>query len=160
MQIRTVLYPTDFSDASREALPYAVKIAQDWGAALVILHAVETLGPENVTYGEAISQAQPAAYDQRLWNDLRQVQVPDSHLRVDYLLSEENPVKAILRTALERDCDLIVIGSHGRQGLRRLFEGSIAEQVVRGATCPVLVIKASDKSTESARSAAAAESGR
>jgi universal stress protein A len=155
MRFKTILYPTDFSDPAREALPYAVKMAQDWGAHLIVLHAVETLGPENVTYGEATSQVQPAAYDQRLRDDLERIQLPDPHLHVEYVLSEDDPVKAILRTALERDCDLIVIGTHGRQGLRRLFEGSIAEQVVRGATCPVLVVKTSDKSKQSAGSAAA-----
>jgi universal stress protein A len=160
MQMRTILYPTDFSEPAREALPYAVKMAQDWGARLIILHAVETLGPENVTYGEAVSQVQPAAYQQRLWDDLRQIQIPDQQLRVECLLSEGDPVTAILRTAAERDCDLIVIGSHGRHGLRRLFEGSIAEQVIRGATCPVLVVKLPDKSRQSPHSAAAVESPR
>src|SRR5262249_26306782 len=151
---------TDFSASAQEALPYAVKLAHDSGARLLILHAVETLGPENVTYGEAVSLPQPAAYQERLWQDLRQIHIPDPHIRVEYLLSEEEPVAAILRTAAERDCDLIVIGSHGRHGLRRFFGGSIAEQVVRGATCPVLVVKPSDKSKPIAEPEATAELSR
>src|SRR5438093_11093555 len=149
MQFRTILYPTDFSESAQEALPYAVKMAQDSGACLIILYAVETLGPENVTYGEAVSLLQPAAYRERLWQDLRQIPIPEPQPRVEYLLLEEDPVKAILRTATERDCDLIVIGTHGRRGLRRLFAGSIAEEVVRGASCPVLVVKAADQSKPS-----------
>src|SRR3989442_16010822 len=113
MQLRTILYPTDFSDPARDALPYAVTMAQNSGARLLVLHAVETLGPENVTYGEAVSLPQPTSYQERLWQDLRQIQISDQQLRVEYLLSEDEPVTAILRTAAERDCDLIVIGSHG-----------------------------------------------
>ncbi len=106
MQLRTILYPTDFSEPAQEALRYAVDMAQESGARLIVLHAVETLGPENVTHGEAISQAQPAAYQQRLWNDLRQIQIPDPQLRIEFVLSEGDPVTTILRTAAERDCDL------------------------------------------------------
>jgi nucleotide-binding universal stress UspA family protein len=57
-------------------------------------------------------------------------------------LSEEDPLAAILGTAVARECDLIVMGSHGRHGLRRLVQGSVTEQVIRAATCPVLVVKA------------------
>jgi len=123
------------------------------------LHAVETLGPENVTYGEAVSQPQPASYQERLWRDLRQIQIPEPAVPVEYLLSEDDPVTAILRTAAERDCDLIVIGSHGRHGLGRLFGASTAEQVIRGATCPVLVVKPSASSKEASGHEAAIATG-
>ncbi|HLJ97553.1 MAG TPA: universal stress protein [Gemmataceae bacterium] len=158
MQFRTILYPTDFSEPAQEALPYAVAMAQEWGARLIVLQAVETLGPENVTYGEAVSMLQPASYQQRLWEHLRQIQIPEPHPQIEYMLSEDDPVTAILRTADERDCDLIVIGSHGRQGLHRLFEGSVAEQVVRRASCPVLVVKQPKKPRQPSEQVAALES--
>ncbi len=143
MHLKTILYPTDYSDASQAAFDYAVALAHDHGACLLILHAVETLGPENVTYGEAVSQRQPESYRHRLLDDLHHIRSPDPQVPVEYILSEQDPVTAILRTAAERKCDLIVLGSHGRHGLRRVLEGSIAEQVVRWATCPVLVVKTS-----------------
>jgi len=142
MELRKILCPTEFADLSQRALEYAADLAHDYGARLIILHAVETLGAENVTYGEAVSRPQPDSYRQRLWNDLHQVRVPDPDVAVEYVLSEGDPVEAILRTAAEQDCDLIVMGSHGRHGLRRLLEGSVAERVVRDAPCPVLVVKA------------------
>ncbi len=141
MNIQTILYPTDFSEPSREALRYALALARDYRARLIVLHAVETLGAENATYGEIASQPQPESYRQRLLADLRQIGGNAPDLQVDYVLSDDEPVAAILRTAAERDCGLIVMGSHGRYGLRRLLEGSVAEQVVRGATCPVFVVK-------------------
>lgn len=141
MRFTTILHPTDFSAISDAAFQYAVALAHDHGARLIVLHAVETLGPENVTYGEAANQPQPGEYRQRLWDDLHRVRSADPQIAVEYVLSEEDPVAAILRTAVERNCDLIVLGGHGRTGWRRLLGGSVAEAVVRRAECPVLVIK-------------------
>src|SRR5260370_30666197 len=112
MQVRTILCPTDLVDPSQRALKYAADLAHDYGARLIVLHAVETLGPENVTYGEAVSQPQPDSYRQRLWNDLHQIRAPDPGVTMEYVLSEEDPVVAILQTAAESDCDLIVMGRH------------------------------------------------
>src|SRR6516165_9500163 len=112
MLFRAILHPTDFSELSQAALSYAAALAHDHGARLVILHAVETLGPENVTYGEAESRRQPDAYRQRLWDDLHKVKPPRSDVAVEYVLSEEDPARAIIQTAAERGCDLIVLGSH------------------------------------------------
>jgi nucleotide-binding universal stress UspA family protein len=142
MQFRNVLHPTDFSELSAIALRYAAEMAHDHGGRLLILHAVETLGPENVSYGEGALQLQPASYRQRLWDDLHQVKPPRSDIEVEYLIREESPATAIIQTAVERRCDLIVLASHGRTGLKRLLMGSTAEEVVRKAPCPVLVVKA------------------
>src|SRR5262249_5507019 len=113
MQLRTILHPTDYSELSGAALRYATALAHDHGARLLILHVVATLGPENVTYGEMVSQLQPEGYRQRLLDELHQVRPAAPDVAVEYLLSEEDPVEAITRTAAERNCDLIVLGSHG-----------------------------------------------
>jgi nucleotide-binding universal stress UspA family protein len=142
MQLKTILCPTDFAGPSGVALDYAATLARDHHARLVIFHAVETLGPENVTYGEAVSQPQPASYRKRLWDDLHRVRSPDPQVPVEYAMAEGDPAAAIVRVAAEKNCDLIVMGTQGRSGLRRLLEGSVAEHVVRWAHCPVLVVKA------------------
>ncbi len=141
MHFHRILVPTDFSELSTDALKYGAQLAHDMGGRLLVLHVVETLGPENVTYGEATSFLQPEAYRHRLWEELRQIKSPLPDVAVDYLLSEEDPAEAIVHAASAHRCDLIVMGSHGRSGLRRLFMGSVAEHVVRHAPCPVLVIK-------------------
>jgi nucleotide-binding universal stress UspA family protein len=140
-----ILHPTDYSELSQVALVRAVAEAKAHGAQLIIMHAVDTLGPENITYGEVGSERQPDGYRRRLWEQLHQVQSPDPTIPVEYLLVEDDPVKAIVETALERDCDLIVLGSHGRDGIRRILSGSIAERVMREAPCPVLVVKLANK---------------
>jgi nucleotide-binding universal stress UspA family protein len=66
----------------------------------------------------------------------------DPKVRVRYLLVEGNPAAEILSAAREGNCDLIVMGTHGRTGLNRLLMGSVAEEVVRKAPCPVLTVRA------------------
>jgi nucleotide-binding universal stress UspA family protein len=150
MEFRTVLHPTDLSDLSQTALGYAAEMAHDHGGKLLILHAVDTLGPENLTYSEAISQPQPETYRRRLWEEIHRARPSRSDVAVEYLLSDQDPVEAILTVAAERRCDLIVMASHGRTGLKRFFMGSgIAEEVVRRAPCPVLVVKARPAGTPS-----------
>jgi nucleotide-binding universal stress UspA family protein len=142
MHWKTILCPTDYTGLSEAALRYAAALAHDYHARLVVLHAVETLGPENLTYGEAISQAQPDAYRQRLFEELRQrVGIQDPQLEQILVLSEEDPVAALVDAAVRHSCDLIVIGTHEHHGWRRWLERSLAEKVVQLAPCPVLVVK-------------------
>jgi nucleotide-binding universal stress UspA family protein len=141
MPIRTILHPTDYSELSQAAFRYAVELAQVHGARVIVVHVVETLGPENVTFGEAVSQRQPDSYRQRLWEELHKAIPPERAAELEYILGEGDPVTAILEAAGEHHCDLIVLGSHGRRGLQRLLHGSVAEEVIRRSICPVLVVK-------------------
>src|SRR5438094_602322 len=66
-----ILHPTDYSESSSYALQIAADLARQLQAKILILHVAETLGPENVTFGEATSQLEPASYRHRLEADLR-----------------------------------------------------------------------------------------
>jgi nucleotide-binding universal stress UspA family protein len=138
---RVILHPTDYSDTSAYALQIAADLARLHQATILVLHVAETLGPENVTYGEAISELEPAGYRRRLEEDLRRQVPAPSGTSIQYLLSEGDPSREIDRVAREHYADLIVMGTHGRTGLSRLLTGSIAEEIIRTASCPVLVIK-------------------
>lgn len=142
MRFRRILHPTDYADTSLPALHYAADLARDSGADLVLLHVVDTLGMDNVPYGQIASPDQPAAYRRKLFDELHRVAPDDPKVHVEYVLSEEDPVTAILRTAADFDCDLIVLGTHAVSRWKRLLVGSIAEEVVRQAVVPVLVVKA------------------
>jgi nucleotide-binding universal stress UspA family protein len=141
-QPKLILYPTDFSTPSAHACAVAADLARQYGGCLLVLHVVETLGPENVTHGEAVSQREPEGYRERLQADLRQVgPASGAGLAVVRLLAEGDPADEIVRAARAQGCDLIVMGTHGRTGLSRLLIGSVAEQVVRTAPCSVLTVK-------------------
>lgn len=139
--LNAILHPTDFSEHSRYAFRLACSLARERQAKLVVLHVVATFGPELVPVGAGAAQLQPEGYQQTLWNDLRQIQSPDSAVLVEHQLAEGEPVDEILRVAKDAGCDMIVLGTHGRTGLDRLLMGSVAEQVVRKAPCPVLTVR-------------------
>ena|SRR5438132_1031979 len=138
---RVILHPTDFSECSNAALHIAADLARQNEATLLVLHVAETLGAENVTYGEAASHLEPESYRQRLEEDLRRSVPAPAGVSTKYLLAAGEPAQEISRVAREQSCDLIAMGTHGHRGLSRLFMGSITEHVIRLASCPVLVSK-------------------
>jgi nucleotide-binding universal stress UspA family protein len=139
---RVILHPTDFSPCSEYAFQIAVDLAKENQATLLVVHVVETLGAENVTYGEAVSQVQPEGYHHRLWEDFcRRIPSVAAAIQVKPLLAQGDPAKEIDRIARAEQCDLVVMGTHGRTGLEHLLMGSVAERVVRYVPCPVLVVK-------------------
>jgi universal stress protein A len=138
---RLILHPTDYSESSTYAFKIAADLARQHQARILILHVAETLGPENVTFGEATSQLEPTTYRRRLEEDLRQREPAPPGVSVEYLLAEGDTAQEIQRVAQERGCDLIVMGTHGRTGLSHLVMGSIAEKLIRLAPCPVLTTK-------------------
>ena len=137
LPIRTIVHPTDFSERSRYALNLACALARDHGSRLVVVHVAAF--PVAV-YGEAVLIPEPEDYQEPLKRQLEQLPVPDS-LPVERRFEEGDPATEILRVAQETSADLIVMGTHGRTGLERLLMGSVAEEVLRKATCPVLTIK-------------------
>jgi universal stress protein A len=139
---KRILHPTDFSDCSTLAFQVAVDVAKQHQATLIVLHVVETLGAENVSYGEARTQLEPDTYRQRLLAEVRQIMPPaGSSIPIEHLVVEGEPAEQIDRFALENKIDLIVMCTQGRTGLARLLAGSIAEQTLRRAPCPVLVVR-------------------
>jgi nucleotide-binding universal stress UspA family protein len=139
MPIHTLLHPTDFSEHSRHAFQLASALARDYGARLVVLHVAT---PPVSAYGGVMTPP-PAPPDWRreAREQLLQVGAPESGVRVERQFEEGDPVTEILRAARESNADLIVMGTHGRTGVGRLLMGSVAEQVVRKASCPVLTLR-------------------
>lgn len=142
LPIRTILHPTDFSAPSDYAFRLACSLARDHGARLLVLHVFER---QALAYPGVMTPPPPppASAEQRdaALEQLHRIKPRDAAIAVEHLLAEGIPATAILQVAQERHCDLIVMGTHGRTGLSRLLIGSVAEQVVRNATCPVLTIK-------------------
>lgn len=139
LPIHTILHPTDFSGRSNTALCLACSLARDYGAGLVILH---TIPQPIVAYGEGVIPPDPDAVIREAQEELARLDVPCPGVPVTRRVEEGDPVSVILSVVRETAADLIVMGTHGRTGLGRLLMGSVAEQVVRRATCPVLTVTA------------------
>jgi nucleotide-binding universal stress UspA family protein len=139
LAVRTVLHPTDFSERSQYAFGLACALAQGYGARLIVLHVAEV---PTVAYGEGVVSPNPEELRAAAQEQLDRLQVPHTNVRVERRLEQGDIVTEILRVAQEIRADLIVLGTHGRTGLARLLMGSVAEQIVRKAVCPVLTVKA------------------
>ena len=138
MQAKKILFPTDFSHCSDAALPVATSLARDTGAKLLIVHVEEppmAYGGGEMYYG----MPDPMADDLRTM--LQRVAPPDPKVPYEHHLLIGDPATAVAELAAKEGTDLIVMGTHGRTGLRRLLMGSVAEAIVRRAPCPVFIMK-------------------
>jgi nucleotide-binding universal stress UspA family protein len=139
LAVHTILHPTDFSEHSQSAFWLACALARDYGARLVVLHVVAT---PTVVYGDGVVvPPDPEELRDIAREQLDRLQVPHGDVRAERRMAEGDAVEAILRMAQDVQADLLVMGTHGRTGLGRLLMGSVAEQVVRKASCPVLTVK-------------------
>ena len=138
LAIQTILHPTDFSDYSNNAYRLACALARDYGAKLILLHVAQ---PPMAFAGEGVLIQPPEFDTEPLREQLQQMQPADAGIKVQHRLIQGDTVPEVLSVAEEAKCDLIVLGTHGRTGLGRLLMGSVAEQIVRQATCPVLTVK-------------------
>jgi nucleotide-binding universal stress UspA family protein len=153
LPLRTILHPTDFSNYSNYAFRLACSLARDYGARLVVLHVAQ---PPTAVIGEGVMPL-PTAIDLRpLHEQLHQLRPADPTMLVEHRLVEGDAAVEILRVAEEIKCELIVLGTHGRTGLSRLLMGSVAEQIVRKASCPVLTVKTSRSEVPSTEETVAA----
>ncbi len=138
MKAKIILFPTDFSSCSDAPLEYATALARDMDAALLIVHVEEppmAYGGGEMYYG--ITEPDLA----ELGRMLAKIVPTDPAVPCEHRLLSGNPARTIVELAKEEEVDLIVLGTHGRTGFRRLLMGSIAEAVVRTAPCPVLTLK-------------------
>src|SRR4051812_13997179 len=122
--ILRILHPTDFSKQSEFALRMAGSLARDHGAELVLAHIVRPAMP---VAAEAIAIQPPPADLDSIREELNRVCVDDPTVSVRRTLAVGDPATEILQLAGEMNCDLIVLGTHGRTGLHRLLMGSVAE---------------------------------
>ena len=148
LELEKILFARDFSACAEQALPYALTLARRLHAELHIVFA-------EVLHGE-LPEPDPAGREQQLKARLRRVEGQDPDPTHDMAALHIVPVvvrgvtaaPAILDYAHAADVDLVVMGSHGRRGVRHLLLGSVAEEVVRLAGCPVLTIVRKDQATQ------------
>jgi nucleotide-binding universal stress UspA family protein len=144
MQFRHILAPTDFSEYSKKAVASALELAKKFGAKLTILHVIE-LPPYPVEgyVTPSLSQTFMDDLERQATTELAQV-IPEAEaagVEVARVVGVGTPYRKIIDTAEAEQVDLIVMATAGRTGFSHLIMGSIAERVVRTASCPVLTIR-------------------
>lgn len=137
--ISRILVATDFSAQARSALEWARSLADAFGAKLVLFHVIDLFSlAEMGCVMEGGTDPLPLLREQahRCMGELKAL-VPDA----ETVIREASPRPTIVEAARELNCQLIVMGTHGRSGLAHLLLGSVAEYVVRTSSVPVLTVR-------------------
>ncbi|MGB6986961.1 MAG: universal stress protein [Candidatus Aquilonibacter sp.] len=142
----TILVAVDESEAAREAFELACKLALEDHAALLLLNVIDVskliaASGYDAPYPEETLDIMRTAGQQLL--DERKAAAEKRGITATTTVGEGDAVDEILRVANENDAGLVCIGTHGRQGLARLFIGSVAEGVLRRSEVPVLTVRPS-----------------
>jgi universal stress protein A len=156
MTIKRILVPIDFSEASLQALDYAIDFGKPLAPEFVVLFVVEPL-----YYATPADLYGPAANLSMLLEEQRRIgreqlgrlaaDLQKRRLRARTLLQMGVPYQVIVDTAKKMKADLIVMATHGRTGLSHMLMGSVAEKVVRSAACPVLTVRGHKGSRSTSR---------
>jgi nucleotide-binding universal stress UspA family protein len=145
-QVKRIVCPVDFSEPSELALAQAVSMAEQTGAELMLTTVVQPITPAMFSDGMLLAQPdtlpnQSEELAQKLLDKWREKFCTPVLERTTLHVAVGIPFVEIVRHARENEADLIVMGSHGRTGIEHLMIGSVAERVVRKATCSVLVVR-------------------
>jgi nucleotide-binding universal stress UspA family protein len=141
---KRILCPIDFSDASRAALEQAAELAKRYGAKVALFHAYPVPGytfPDGsfVASSKMLEELSEQARRHLLeWKEIAE-KMGIAQVEIGTAIGE--PAHEILAFAKAQNADLLVLGTHGRTGIQHALMGSVAERVVRRATCPVLTVR-------------------
>jgi nucleotide-binding universal stress UspA family protein len=148
MQIKTILYATDFSHGARAAMDHVVSLSKDYNAKLILLHVIQDITiaewyiPSELSVAEMVADIEKNAWQEmEKWLAEFSLKIKD----VEKIVVRGVPFVEIIKTAREKNADLIIIGTHGRTGIDHMLFGSTAEKVVRKAPCPVLTVRIAGK---------------
>ncbi len=148
MQIKTILFPTDFSNGARAAMDYALSLAKDYEARLILLYVIQDISiaewyiPSSISATDLVEDMQKSAWNEMdKWSSEAAGRVKN----VEKMVVRGVPFVEIIKIAKDKNVDMIVIGTHGRTGIDHMLFGSTAEKVVRKAPCPVLTVRIAGK---------------
>lgn len=138
MNAKRILCPIDFSEFGDLALGYASTLAKEAGATLHLVYVDDSQVPYDVGFAGYVGLPS----DSIQWEQkLREKRPTKEGVPFVHEVLYGYPAEVLVQYARDHEIDLIVMGTHGRTGISRLLMGSVAEQMVREAPCPVLTVK-------------------
>ena len=140
---RHILVPTDFSAASRKAIDYADGFASTFQSKVTLLHVIEPMVlPPEYGYIPAYSPEDESKQIESVRRQLLEMASGlDSARDTEVIVRVGRPWHEVISAVIELGNDLLVVTTHGRTGFKHMLMGSVAEKIVRHATCPVLVVR-------------------
>ena len=145
VDMKTIVHPTDFSDPSKYAMKYAFAFAEEFNAKLYVVHVIEEVS--SALYFDMLQAPPLAQLMEDIEKQARQALadlIPEEikgKLEIETAVRKGAPFLEIIRFADQVGANMIVCGTHGRTGLKHALFGSVAEKVVRKASCPVLSVR-------------------
>ncbi len=141
-RLKKILVPIDFSECSRKALQYAIPLARQFEASLTLLHVVQVnyYAGDFGTVDVALLENEMRSNGEKQLAELIEREV-GAALPCAALVRSGRVVSEIVAIAGEAAIDLIILSTHGHTGLKHVLLGSVAENVVRHAPCPVLIVR-------------------
>ena len=141
-ELKRILVPIDFSDCSKKALQYAIPFARQFGAELTLLHVVQVnyYAGDFGTVDVALLEGEMRKNGQ-LQLDSLAAEMADRDIYSKTEVRTGRTTSEIVNLARETNVDLIILATHGHTGLKHVLLGSVAENVVRHAPCPVLIVR-------------------
>jgi nucleotide-binding universal stress UspA family protein len=138
LHVKNIVYATDLSFAAERALPYAHEIARRYGATLHVVHAIQP----DVYPLVPPTEWPKVAKDEEIFREESKAELEAQLEDVDHkLIFKRGKVAGVLNEVIEKEkTDLLVMSTHGRTGIRKALVGSVAEEMFRHATCPVLTV--------------------
>ena len=138
--IANILFATDFSQCSNAAVPYALSAASRYGATLHAAHILPTLTESVLMSPESWPPPLNTEPEEQVKKDIEELEMRLQGLPHQILTPRGEAADVLAQIAHEHEMDLLVLGTHGRAGVGKFFHGSIAEEVLRHADCPVLSV--------------------
>lgn len=151
LTLDAILHPTDFSASARHAFAYAVQVARHHGADLHMLNVAPNKGEDPVRFAYQVEAGDESAFkemhdraDAKMVEIIEQIDTEDITIKRVHTRGIA-PGPEILTYADDQEIDLVVMGTHGRRGIKRLVLGSVTEEVVRQARCSVLTVRGDEE---------------
>lgn len=144
ISLKRILAATDLSECAGAGLKYACVLAERFEAELVVLHVAQDFDVAVAATELGFPPVERLREEMTQYARTKLAKLPEGSWSIKHITREVRwgiPWKEITSFAKESDIDLIVLGTHGRSGLSHLFLGSVAERVVRAASCPVLTVR-------------------
>jgi nucleotide-binding universal stress UspA family protein len=142
--IKSILVPIDFSEHSKNALKYAIPMAEEFDATLHLVYVVEpTIYPADLGFGQVVLPGVEDELRQKGAEELKSLIEREigSRVQASSAVRTGNPHQEILAEAEEKDVNLIIVATHGHSGVEHMLFGSTADRIVHHAKCPVLTVR-------------------
>lgn len=142
LNIKQIMVPLDLSHRANKALKYAIRVAQQFEAEILLVHVVTEMGYEGLVIPSTLQHLQNDLLKQVHEELEKMVKLEDQfRIKIKTKVLFGEPAHEISKIAGEEETDLILVSTEGRTGLSHVLVGSTAEKIVRHAPCPVLVVR-------------------